>query len=81
MKFGVNKRLILCLALLAIGVVCLVLENQFYQYVDENGYLKESFFLPLGTFSLLLGGIGSVIIVGSKIWFHFVHNGTNDSST
>lgn len=81
MKSKDNKYLILCFTLLVIGVVSLVIENHFYQYVDENGYLKESFFLPLGTFSILLGGVGVVVIVALKIWFFLIQNRTNDSGT
>ena len=34
--------------LLVLGVVSICLENIFYQYIDEEGVLHESFFMPLG---------------------------------
>ncbi|MCW7551119.1 DUF3955 domain-containing protein [Endozoicomonas gorgoniicola] len=37
------------------GACCLWLEKRFYQYVDQDGWLHESLFMPLGVFSLLLG--------------------------
>ena len=42
-----------CMVIL--GSLSLLFEHTFYQYLDENGVLHESFFLPLGTFSILLG--------------------------
>ena len=68
MKIKNNKVLILCLVLLVTGIICLVLENHFYQYVDEDGYLRESLFLPIGVFSFLLGGIGLVVMLARKLW-------------
>ena len=42
---------------LALGVVSFVIQNIFYGYIDENGILRDSFFLPLSVISLFLGGI------------------------
>ena len=41
--------------LLLFGGVALLLEQQFYQYVDATGRLHESLFLPLGVLAMLLG--------------------------
>jgi hypothetical protein len=57
----------LSLFLLFLGIVFIILENIFYQYVDTDGRLHESFFLPLGAFSLLLGGAG---LFFTLIWFY-----------
>jgi hypothetical protein len=70
-KIKNNKFLILCLVLLGTGIICLVFENHFYQYVDEDGYLRESLFLPIGAFSFLLGGIGLVVMLARKLWAVF----------
>ena len=55
------------LLLLILGVVCIVFENSLYQYVDENGVLYESLFLPLGMACLLISGIGFVFVIAKKI--------------
>ncbi|MCP4550830.1 MAG: DUF3955 domain-containing protein [Bacteroidetes bacterium] len=39
------------------GIVFLFLENTFYQYIDVEGFLHESLFLPLGVFSLIIGSL------------------------
>ena len=66
-----KQDLDLLFVLLIFGVVSLAIENHFYQYIDENGYLKESFFLPLGAISLFLGSVGSVGMASVKIWTAF----------
>jgi hypothetical protein len=63
-----NRSLHLFSALFIAGVVCLILENTFYQYVDENGYLQESFFLPIGAFSILIGSLGIFSTFIFKFW-------------
>ncbi|QQX78970.1 DUF3955 domain-containing protein [Shewanella sp. KX20019] len=55
MKFSVNKTWIISLVLLGLGAACLSAENAFYQYVDDNGVLHESMFMPLGMLSLVAG--------------------------
>lgn len=63
-----NKLLLISTVLLVIGVISLILENTFYQYVDENGLVYESLFLPLGTFSVVLGGFGILVTIMFKVW-------------
>lgn len=41
-------------------MIFLLLENHFYQYVDEAGFLHVSLFLPLG---ILFAVIGVVILL------------------
>jgi len=55
------------LLLLIAGVLCIVFENSLYQYVDENGVLHESLFLPLGVICLLVSGIGFVFVIAKKL--------------
>ena len=50
-----NKIFILSLLLLALGIFSLMIEHTFYQFVDQNGILHESMFLPLGTISIAIG--------------------------
>jgi len=40
---------------LLIGVIFLIIENTFYQYLDEDGFLHESLFMPLGVLALIFG--------------------------
>ena len=56
-----NKILKTSLFLLLLGAVFLLLENIFYQYVDAQGWLHESLFMPLGAFSLTIGVVGIII--------------------
>jgi hypothetical protein len=42
------------LLLLAVGVTSLVIQNTFYGYVDADGVIHDSLFLPIGSFSLVL---------------------------
>jgi len=44
------------------------MENIYYGYIDHNGVLQESFFLPLSTVSLLLGVAGLIV---SVLWIYF----------
>ena len=53
-KLGI-KSIIVSVLLLVLGGIFLLLENTFYQYVDEQGFLHESLFMPLGSFSVCLG--------------------------
>ena len=62
-----TKPFLVSLFFLFLGVLSLVMENIFYRYVDQNGVLQESFFLPMGTVSLLLGVAGLIV---SIIWFY-----------
>ena len=55
------------LMLLVVGITCIVLENTFYQYIDKDGVLHESLFLPLGTISVLLAGIGLVYVLAKRL--------------
>lgn len=50
-----NKMIVTSLLLLFLGAAFLLLENVFYQYIDEDGLLHESFFMPLGFLSIFLG--------------------------
>jgi hypothetical protein len=54
-----------------LGFIFLFLENTFYQYLDEDGVLHESFFLPLGCLSLIFGGVGLLITAIIFIWNYF----------
>ncbi len=61
------------IGLLIIGVIFIALENHFYQFVDENGVLHESMFMPLGALSVMLGVIGLTYSLLKMIWI-FIKN-------
>ncbi len=52
-----TKPFMASLFFLALGTISSVIQNTFYGYIDENGILRDSLFLPLGVISLFLGGI------------------------
>ncbi|MCP4183996.1 MAG: DUF3955 domain-containing protein [Hyphomicrobiales bacterium] len=52
---------IICITL---SGACYVSEHVFYNYVDENGVLQESLFIPL---TLFFGFIGLVLLVVAAI--------------
>ncbi len=61
------KALIFSLVLLIVGITCILLENIFYQYIDKDGVLHESLFLPLGVVCVLLAGIGLVFVLAKTM--------------
>ncbi len=59
--------LIFSVLLLVVGAACILFENYFYQYVDEQGVLHESLFMPLGTILLLLASIGLTFVLAKAL--------------
>lgn len=55
------------LAFLTIGISCLFIENIFYQYLDDDGVLQESFFMPLGALFLAFGVLMFCYLVVKKL--------------
>ena len=53
--------------LIAVGALFLFLENTLYQYLDEDGFLHESLFMPLGAFSIILGLVCFLIFIIIKV--------------
>jgi hypothetical protein len=43
------------ITLLIIGLAAIIIQNTFYGYVDAEGVLHDSLFLPLGTLATILG--------------------------
>ena len=58
----------LCFILFAVGIVFGYFENTFYQYIDENGVLIESWFMPLSFMCIFLGGIGLLFVAVKASW-------------
>ena len=63
-----SKSLIISILLLVIGVLSIVLENYFYQYVDEKGILHESLLMPFGALCVMFGIVGLTFSVLKMIW-------------
>ncbi len=68
MNHSTNKIFILSLLLLSLGIVFIVAENSFYQYVDDKGVLHESLFMPLGMISIFMGILVLFFYLIQKIW-------------
>jgi len=66
MKYSVNTVFYLSLLLLGLGIVFIIAENSFYQYVDDTGILHESFFMPLGMLSILMGSYSFTLFPNTK---------------
>lgn len=41
--------------LIVIGAVSIFIQNTFYGYIDNEGFVQDSIFLPLGVISIILG--------------------------
>ena len=63
-----SKIFWLSFILLAMGLAFGYIENTFYQYIDENGVLIESWFMPLSFLCIFLGGMGLLFIAVKTIW-------------
>ncbi len=66
-----SKTLTVSVLLLFMGIVFIALENYFYQYVDDNGVLHESLFMPLGALCVMLGIVGLTYSLLKMIWMLF----------
>lgn len=62
-----NTMIITSLLLLFLGIAFILLENIFYQYIDEDGILHESFFMPFGFLSIFLGLTFLLVIAIRKL--------------
>ena len=63
-----SKILWLSFILFAMGAAFGYFENTYYQYIDENGALVESWFMPLSFLCIFLGGMGLFFVVVKIIW-------------
>ena len=62
----VSKPLVAGLVFVLMGGAFVWLENTFYQYLDEDGVLHESMFLPLGALFMLIGIVMLIFAVAGK---------------
>ena len=61
------KVLIVGMLFLVAGVSCILYENTFYQYIDEDAVLQESLFMPAGIICVLLAGMSIVYALAKKL--------------
>lgn len=61
-----DKMLLTGILSLITGISFIFFENLLYQYVDENGMLNESLFMPLGALSILFGVLMLLIFMAKK---------------
>jgi hypothetical protein len=54
--------------LLIIGIAFGYIETTYYQYLDENNALIESWFLPLSMLFVFLGCLGMFLFIIRAIW-------------
>lgn len=66
-----NKFFIISLILFGLGMILIIAENTFYQYLDSDGVLHESLFLPLGAISITLGILFLLFFIIQKTWSLF----------
>ena len=52
---------------LVIGIISVIIQNTFYGYVDAEGVLHDSLFLPIGVISVILGTILVIFWGGIKL--------------
>ena len=68
MKQIIKSKIVwLSFILFAMGIAFGYIENTFYQYIDENGVLIESWFMPLSFLCIFLGGMGLLFITVKTI--------------
>lgn len=72
-KKTIKIEIIIIIFFLLFGILFLFFEKYFYDFVDENGILQESLFLPIGTIFIILG-LFMIIILSLKMIYRFRKN-------
>ena len=67
MNIFTNKTFLTSLFLLGLGMLSLIAESTFYQFVDNDGFLHESMFLPLGMINIVVGMLFLLFFIIQKI--------------
>jgi hypothetical protein len=62
----INKLILSGSVFVVLGIVSGIIQNTYYEYVDANGILHDSLFLPL---SFLLVALGSIFLLFGIIRF------------
>jgi hypothetical protein len=56
--------------LIAIGLLCGFIQNKYYGYIDDEGVLHDSLFLPLSAFFIIMGALIAIAILSRFIWIN-----------
>ena len=67
MNISTNKTFLTSLFLLGLGMLSLIAESTFYQFLDNDGFLHESMFLPLGMISIAVGMLFLLVFIIQRI--------------
>lgn len=58
-----ERNTLFCSSILFLaGIVCLLIENAFYQKTNDIGVLIESLFMPIGVVCIFFGGTGLLFV-------------------
>jgi hypothetical protein len=63
-----SKIFWLSFILFVMGIAFGYIENNYYQYIDDNSVLIESWFMPLSFLCIFLTGMGLLFITVKTIW-------------
>ncbi|MCJ8294616.1 MAG: DUF3955 domain-containing protein [Colwellia sp.] len=67
MNISTNKTFLTSLFLLGLGMLSLIAESTFYQFIDNDGFIHESMFLPLGMISIAVGMLFLLVFIIQRI--------------
>lgn len=67
MPLFINKTFTFAVVFLFAGAAFIIAENTFYQYVDSNGILHESLFMPLGIMCVAASALLVFIFIAQKV--------------
>ncbi len=77
MRSFTNKTAILSVCFLLLGTGFMLIENSVYQYVDHNGVLHESVFMPLSIVCLAAGLVLGLVFIAQKLIGLFYRDGAS----
>lgn len=63
-----SKLLWFSFIILIMGIAFGYFENTFYQYIDENDVLIESWFMPLSFLCIFIGSLGVFFVAVKATW-------------
>jgi hypothetical protein len=62
-KFSIKFQSYLALFFIIAGGVCGFIQNTYYGYVDEEGILHDSLFLPFGVICFIIGASLTILTI------------------
>ena len=67
MNIFTSKTLTIALIWFGLGLLFIIVENTFYQFLDNDGVLHESMFMPLSVISIAVGIVFLLFFTIQKI--------------